>query len=225
MFFRSTWKILGYRDMLSSISLWRTMQFSMFHHKIYLANAYVPLNILISVSVCASKHLREHNQAGIWLHTWLHPNGNCDLVHQKYHRGARWSLQKLQFFRTESTIPFSVPHLWMKNGHYSPSHLRNIIPILLHGFLWVWYLCREGQRWNRGFGAVHRLTPTLCPARLSWYRHKFHLLSSTDGGYQAGLSLFFPSSFWPLRINCPSQKDSSQKDSSPETLSSRTEPK
>ena len=90
------------------------------------------LNTLNPIPLHASKHHREHNQAGIWLHSWLHPNGNCDLVHQKYHREAHWSLRKLQFFRTESTLLFSLPHLWMKNGHLhreiSSSHLRNIFP-------------------------------------------------------------------------------------------------
>lgn len=31
----------------------------------------MPLDILNQIPVCASKHHREHNQAGIWLHSWL----------------------------------------------------------------------------------------------------------------------------------------------------------
>lgn len=58
----------------------------------------MPLDIWNPVSVFASKHPREHNQTGIWLHSWLHPNGKCDLVHHKYHRGAHQSPHKLSPF-------------------------------------------------------------------------------------------------------------------------------
>lgn len=47
-------------------------------------------------------------------------------------------------------------------------------------FLWVWFLHWEGTRWNHVFEAVHRLVPALGPVRLSWYRQKFYLFSSTD---------------------------------------------
>lgn len=51
-------------------------------------------------------------------------------------------------------------------------HLRITVPSLLHVFLWVWHLHREGQGGNHGCGAMHRLDPV--PTSLSWCIYRFH---------------------------------------------------
>lgn len=217
--FRLTWKIEGCRELLSSISLQRTTQLLM-----CLVGKCICASIWVFSLLCQCEHVYI---TGSMIRQVSECTFDCSLM-----RAVTWCSQipqrspsvpvKFPVLQVREHSPLSCPtspneewsatqrnQLWPSQNHCAqPSPCLSLSLASAQRRTrwksWVWSNAQAGSSANQSELVHIQISP----------------VSSTDGGSQAGLSLFYPCSSWALGVKCFLQEDPS-----PETFCGRSEPK